>query len=89
MPQLFISNVPYDCEDAELRGWVESRGFEVESLRIVRDVVAGVSPGFGYVALRNRVPDIDAIRVLDGQSLKGRILQVKKDWRNETNRASA
>src|SRR5256885_12685614 len=69
MTQLFLTNIPYDCEDGELRGWLERQGFCVDSLRIVRDLVAGVSPAFGYVSVR--VPDerVDAIRMLDGQHL--------------------
>ena len=81
MPELFISNVPYDCQDAELGQWVESNGFPVHSVRVVRDVVSGISPAFGYIALRNNDRESEAIRVLNGTSLKGRIIQVKKDWR--------
>ena len=81
MPELFISNVPFDCADAELRQWVESYGFHVESVRIVRDLVTCVSPAFGYIALRNGNQEGEAIVVLNGKSLKDRILQVKKDWR--------
>ena len=86
MTELFLTNIPYDCEDGELRGWLERQGFCVDSLRIVRDLVAGVSPAFGYVSVR--VPDerVDAIRMLDGQQLKGRKLQVRKDWRDEHHR---
>ena len=83
MPRLFLSNIPCDCKDAELQGWIESQGFDVESVRVVRDLVAGVSPAFGYVSLRDRTEEIDAIKILDGQTLKGRNLQVREDWRNE------
>jgi RNA recognition motif-containing protein len=81
MSSLFLSNVPHDCEDAELLHWVEMRGFAVDSVRIVRDMVAGVSPGFGYVALRDNELDTKAIKELNGQNLKGRPVEVKKDWR--------
>ncbi len=81
MASLFLSNVPHDCGDAELMRFVESRGFVVDSVRIVRDMVAGVSPAFGYVALRNSSEDASAIEALNGQHLKGRALEVKKDWR--------
>lgn len=81
MSSLFLSNVPHDCGDAELLHWVETRGFPVASVRIVRDMVAGVSPGFGYVALRDNELDGQAISALNGQNLKGRSLEVKRDWR--------
>jgi RNA recognition motif-containing protein len=85
MPRLFLSNIPCDCEESELRVWIEARGFDVDSIRVIRDMVAGVSPAFGYVSLREN-GDIDPIEILDGQDLKGRRLQVRKDWRNEHNR---
>ena len=86
MSSLFLSNVPYDCDDAELLHWVETRGFSVDSVRIVRDTVASVSPSFGYVALRNNELDAKAIKELNGQVMKGRSLEVKKDWRKAAKR---
>ena len=83
MTKLFLTNIPYDCEDAELRRWFESQGFDVNSLHVIRDLVAGVSPAFGYVSLGNGIHVVDAIKILDGQNLKGRTVQVREDWRNE------
>jgi RNA recognition motif-containing protein len=83
MPRLFLSNIPYDCQDMELRSWIEEQGFNVDTLRVIRDQVAGVSPAFGYVSLRGAPDDIDVIKLLDGRNLKGRRLQVRKDWRDE------
>ena len=83
MPRLFLTNIPYDCEDGELRDWLQKQGFLVDSLRVVRDLVAGVSPGFGYVSVREADDHVDAIRALDGQDLRGWKLQVRKDWRDE------
>jgi len=83
MPRLFLTNIPCDCPDTELRQWIQARGFDVDSVRVVRDLVAGVSPAFGYVSLRGTIKEIDAIKVLDGQDLRGRRLQVREDWRDE------
>jgi RNA recognition motif-containing protein len=83
MSRLFLTNIPYDCQDAELRGWLERQGFDVASLHAIRDKVAGGSPAFGYVSVRGARSEVEAIRVLDGQDLKGRKVQVRKDWRNE------
>ena len=69
MPGLFLLNVPLDCEDTELQEWVESRGFEVESVRIVRDLVSNASPAFGYIKLCNTDHNADAIEALDGELL--------------------
>ena len=83
MPRLFLTNIPCDCEDAELRGWLTAQGFDVDSLRLVRDQVAGVSPAFGYVSVKHENDEVDPIKILDGMSLRGRRLQVRKDWRDE------
>src|SRR5262244_2498054 len=63
--RLFFTNIPCDCQDAELRGWIEAQGFNVDSIRLVRDMVAGVSPAFGYVSLRSTDQEIDPIKILD------------------------
>ena len=81
MARLFLTNIPFDCHDSELRVWIEARGFDVDSLRTVRDTVAGVSPAFGYVSLRTVTKEVDPVGALDGQPLRGRRLQVRKDWR--------
>ena len=86
MRRLFLTNIPCDCEDDELRRWFEVKGFDVDSLRLIRDEVAGVSPAFGYVALKHGSNEVDPIKVLDGQHLRGQRLQVRKDWRDEHNR---
>ena len=65
MPRLFLTNIPYDCEDGELQDWLEAQGLSVDSLRVVRDLVAGVSPAFGYVSVRGPNDHLDAIRLLD------------------------
>jgi RNA recognition motif-containing protein len=84
MTRLFLTNIPYDCQENELRNWIQARGFDVDSVRLVRDTVAGVSPAFGYVSLRGRTTDV--IGVLDGQDLNGRKLHVRQDWRDEHHR---
>ena len=83
MARLFLSNIPYDCQDNELQQWIESQGFAVDSLRTVRDQVSGVSPAFGYVSVHGSADQKDPIETLDGQQLNGRKLQVREDWRNE------
>jgi len=83
MARLFLTNIPHDCQETELQCWIESRGFDVDSIRLVRDQVAGVSPSFGYVSMRGVVNVFEAVRTLDGQHLKGRKVHVRQDWRDE------
>jgi RNA recognition motif-containing protein len=53
MAEIFLTNLPHDCSDRELREWVESRGIEVRSTRIILDLESGVAPAFGYVEIQN------------------------------------
>src|SRR5262245_17178704 len=81
MSRIFMSNIPCDCHEVELRQWVESHGFKVESIRVIQDSVTGASPSFGYISLHEEPQKTDAVQALNGQKLRGRILQVKEDWR--------
>src|SRR5262249_62040837 len=52
-PPLYLVNLPHNCTEKELAEWVESRGFQIASVRIIRDLVAGVSPAFAYIDLQD------------------------------------
>ena len=76
--RLLLSNVPPDCRDEYLRRWVEARGYRVSSLRVIKDVVSGTSPGFAYVQLMNSSKLDEAVRALNGQTLEGRKIQAAR-----------
>jgi RNA recognition motif-containing protein len=78
MSKLFFVNIPYNCSDRELQEWVESRGIETRSIRIVRDLVAGVSPAFGYVELKDETRIQEAINILNGKRMRNQTILVKE-----------
>jgi len=78
MSKLFFVNIPYNCSDRELQEWVESRGIETRSIRIVRDLVAGVSPAFGYVELKDDTRMQEAIEILNGKRMRNQTILVKE-----------
>src|SRR5262245_19914454 len=78
MSKLFLINIPYNCSDRELKEWVESRGIQTRSIRIVRDLVAGVSPAFGYVELNDASLVQEAVAVLNGKKMRNQTVQVKE-----------
>lgn len=88
MADLFLSNVPFDCDVPELRNWIESQGFRVNSLELIQDLVSRVSPSFAYVRLVDSSRAVDAIGALNGKSLRGRVLQVREDWRRSAGHAA-
>ena len=78
MSKLFFVNIPFNCSDRELQEWVESRGIETRSIRIVRDLVAGVSPAFGYVELKDDSQIQEAIGILNGKRMRNQTILVKE-----------
>jgi len=77
MATLFMTNVPYNCSDSELSDWVRSSGIEVKSIRMIRDLVSGVSPAFAYVDIDERVRTADAVAKLNGRNIRERIILVR------------
>jgi hypothetical protein len=88
MADLFLSNVPFDCDVPQLQTWIESQGFRVNSLDLIQDQVSRVSPSFAYVQLVDSSRAVDAIDALNRKSLKGRVLQVRGDWRRSASHAA-
>ncbi len=76
MPQLFFTNLPYNCSDQELTDWMESRGIKTKSTRIIRDLVAGVSPAFAYADLNDAVQLEEAVAVLNGERMRNQVIMV-------------
>jgi len=72
--QLFFVNVPYNCSERELKDWIESRGIETESIRIIRDLVSGVSPAFAYAALKDDAEIERAVSALNGKKMRNQII---------------
>jgi RNA recognition motif-containing protein len=78
MSKLLFVNIPYNCTDRELQEFVESRGIRTRSIRIVRDLVAGVSPAFGYVELKDDTQIKEAILILSGKKMRTRTITVEE-----------
>ncbi len=78
MTKLLFSNVPADCSDDLLSRWIEARGYSVLNVKLIRDLVTGTSPSFAHVQLVNATKIDEATRNLDGQTLHGLKLQVKR-----------
>ena len=78
MAQLFFTNLPHDCSDVELKEWIECRGLEIESIRIISDLVARASPAFAYARLKDQVRLREAISMLDGKRMRNRTISVRE-----------
>ena len=79
MATLFMMNVPYNCTESELTGWVQAAtGVKVNSVRLILDLVAGVSPAFAYVEIGDQIGISDAVEKLNGQVIRDRVILVSR-----------
>ena len=67
MGTLFMTNVPHNCSDTELTEWVESSGITVKHVRVIRDLVAGVSPSFAYFDIAEKIPVAPALKLFSAE----------------------
>jgi hypothetical protein len=74
---LFFTNLPYNCSELELRQWIEARGTQIDSVRIVRDVVSEASPAFGYAALQDCARMSETALLLNGQKMRNQVIAVQ------------
>ena len=78
MGTLFLVNVPHNCSDTELTEWVQSSGIGVRRVRLIRDLVAGVSPSFAYVDITEEVLVGEAVQKLNGHTIRERVIMVSE-----------
>ena len=77
MAEIFLTNLPHDCSDHELREWAETRGIEVKSTRIILDLETGVAPAFGYVEIQNAEFVKAGAASLNGRKLRTNTVMAK------------
>ncbi|KAM1386107.1 hypothetical protein PS1_032613 [Malus domestica] len=74
-PKLFVGNLPFSVDSAQLAGIFESAG-NVEMVEVIYDKTTGRSRGFGFVTMSNVQEAESAARQLNGYELDGRALRV-------------
>jgi RNA recognition motif-containing protein len=67
---LYLVNLPHNCTDTEVQQWIETSGFKTCSIRIIRDVIAGVSPAFAYAHLEDDAQIEEACFALTGKKMR-------------------
>jgi RNA recognition motif-containing protein len=75
--RLYVGNLPYTVDDAELRRLFEDHG-SVTSAQVIMDRDTGRSKGFGFVEMANDQEAQNAIAELNGKDLGGRPLTVNE-----------
>jgi RNA recognition motif-containing protein len=77
MANLFVGNLPYTCDDANLAG-VFAKAGTVVSAKVITDKYSGRSRGFGFVQMSSDEETKKAIELLNGSDFEGRPLVVNE-----------
>ncbi len=74
---IYVGNLAYTVTENDLKDAFSEFG-EVSSSNIITDKFSGQSKGFGFVEMPNDAEADEAIKALNGQSLKGRSIKVNQ-----------
>ena len=77
MKNIYVANLPYSSDDAELRGLFEEYG-TVDKATVIKDRDTGRSRGFGFVEMSSDSEADAAIEGLNGHEMGGRPLTVNE-----------
>jgi RNA recognition motif-containing protein len=78
MARLYIGNLPHQIAETELQSWIESHGFKVESVQVIKDLDTGISRGFAFAELPEVLDAQEAVSALNGQEMEGHNLRVSE-----------
>ena len=74
--RLYVGNLPFDIDEAQLRALFAEGGGQVVSVRIITDRTTGRPRGFGFVEMGSQMDAVAAVRALHGKEVGGRVLTV-------------
>ena len=77
MKKIYVGNLPFSCDDAELQSMFEPHG-AVRSAAVIMDRETGRSRGFGFVEMESDAEASAAIEKLNGTDSGGRPLTVNE-----------
>src|ERR1700691_243249 len=80
---LYIGNLNQETTASSLRLAFSEFG-EVVSSKVIMDPATGMSRGFGFVEMADKVQAVDAIDNLDATFLEGNIISVKEAKQSNT-----
>jgi len=76
--RLYVGNLPYQCDEAQLRALFEQDGRQVEEVKIVTDRETERPRGFAFVELATDAQAQAAVSALNGTQFGGRPLTVSE-----------
>lgn len=76
--RLYVGNLPYQAEEAQLRALFEQDDRQVEEVKIVTDRETGRPRGFAFVEMATDAQAQAAVAALNGKPFGGRPLTVSE-----------
>ena len=93
MARLYIGNLPSLTTEHDLQAWIESSGFKVETVQVIKDLDTGASRGFAFAELPEVLDAQEAVNALNGQAMEGHNLRVSEarplQFKTESRQASS
>lgn len=78
MSKLYVGNLPRSMTESSLEEFFQAAQYQVESIKLIRDMDTGVPRGFAFVELAAGVDVEKAIQDLNGQTIEGRQLIINE-----------
>lgn len=76
--RVYVGNLPFTTDEAQLRAIFEEGGRHVEAVKIVTDRDTGRPRGFAFVDMTSDADAQAAINALNGREFGGRVLTVSE-----------
>lgn len=74
---IYVGNLSHEVTEDDLRKAFENYG-QVSSAKIIKDNYSGISRGFGFVEMPNNSEADQAVKGLNGQELKGKVIKISE-----------
>ena len=78
MSKLYVGNLPRSVTESALEEFFQAAQYQVESIKLIRDMDTGLPRGFAFVELAAGVDLEKAIQDLNGQTIEGRQLVINE-----------
>jgi cold-inducible RNA-binding protein len=76
--RLYVGNLPYDTDEAQLRAIFQEGGRQVSEVKIITDRDTGRPRGFAFVEMASQADADAAVTALNGREFGGRALTVNE-----------
>ncbi|MEE9159076.1 MAG: RNA-binding protein [Gammaproteobacteria bacterium] len=74
---IYVGNLPYNITEDELKDVFAEHG-AVDKVTLITDKYTGESKGFGFIEMPTQSEAEEAVKSLDGSSVKGRNIKVNQ-----------